>query len=354
VPQATHLRNFACIASVLMIAACSGGTTGPSVPGSQSVPSIAAKTVAASTEGASEPRTLYVSNILGNSVEAFTTDGQLIASATNLLKDPNGVAVSPNGEVYVANYGERNIQVYSRRLKRLLNTITSGVTKPHVVLTDGTGTLYASMSRDVRVYPDGTTKGNYRIWPGGGSIALDRNNNLYVASSDGVRVYDPGKRQKSRIINTPTGIIISAIGVDGMGTLYVGANSVPHGAGPCSSAVFVYDASSGKLLRTLTQDICYPASIAFDAQQNVYIGNVESIGSYSTGITEFAVGTTTMIEQITTGATDPVSIAIDPTGNLYVANLEQNTVTIFSPGKTSPRRTIHKGMKDPGSIALGN
>jgi 6-phosphogluconolactonase (cycloisomerase 2 family) len=297
--------------------------------------------------------TLYVANRRGNSLAVFTEAGQLIRKVTSGIASPSSVSTDNSGRVYVANYGpqraDTDIAIFDRRANKLISTITSHVAKPKQIVLDGSGTLYASMSRWVQVYPDASSSRTYRIFPGGGPIAVDSDDDLYVAQIGHVAVYAAHIKHKPRMIDV-TGTI-TTLAVDAAGDLFAGVTNVT--SGPCRSAVYVYEASSGKLLRTITQDICVPSAIVFDSQQNAYVANVESEGSFRTSVAEFAAGTTSVMNLITDGVSDPISIAVSADGTLFVANNLQSTIAIYASGAKTPKTVIEKSISGPSALAIG-
>jgi sugar lactone lactonase YvrE len=54
---------------------------------------------------------------------------------------------------------------------------------------------------------------------------------------------------------------------------------------------------------------------------------------------------------LTDGISSPGGIALDRKGNLYVANTT-GTVTVYSPGKTSPSKTLSDDLSQPESVAI--
>ncbi len=55
---------------------------------------------------------------------------------------------------------------------------------------------------------------------------------------------------------------------------------------------------------------------------------------------------------ITDGIDRPIGLAVDKHGTLYVVNQDNNTLTVYSHGKTSPRLTINNGLDGPYGVAV--
>jgi hypothetical protein len=93
------------------------------------------------------------------------------------------------------------------------------------------------------------------------------------------------------------------------------------------SQVNVYDASSGNLLSTLTDDTNepYTTGSAFDASGNFYVAD-----DYNGDISEFS-STGTPMGQFATGLQNPLSIVFDSGGNMYVGQQTTPYIAEFSP-----------------------
>src|SRR5579863_840584 len=116
------------------------------------------------------------------------------------------------------------------------------------------------------------------------------------------------------------------------------------------NTVTVYGAGSGSVLRTITQGLFVPYSLAFDSSGNLYVAN-------NRNVTVYATGSTNLIRTITNGIGVPSRLAFDQAGNLFVANVGQpsiggNTVTVYAPGSMSPLRTITQGIDGPQYLAF--
>ena len=111
------------------------------------------------------------------------------------------------------------------------------------------------------------------------------------------------------------------------------------------NTVTVYNANSDTVLRTISQGLVVPFSLAFDSSGNLYVAN-------NRNVTEYGAGTSSLIETISNGIGNPSKLVFDHSGNLFVANLGNpsiggNAVTEYAPGGTSPRRTITQGIDQP-------
>ncbi len=96
---------------------------------------------------------IYVSDALVGSV--FVYDAELnLTGELKGLDSPLGVAVGPQGNIYVGNNGRDNVEVYSPAGDLISVIGAGGVQMPNELAVDGSGTLYVADSVDntVRVY----------------------------------------------------------------------------------------------------------------------------------------------------------------------------------------------------------
>lgn len=174
-----------------------------------------------------------LTTIAGNGIPAFSGDNGP-ATAASLL-GPEGVAVSPNGDIYVADSGNNSIRKITSR--GIITTVAgngtqrfsgdgglataAGISFPETVAVDGIGNIYVGSVSDSRVRkisPDGlirTVAGNGKEdYSGDGGpataaalnypegLAVDKAGNLYIADTLNYRI--------RRV--TPEGVISTVVG----------------------------------------------------------------------------------------------------------------------------------------------
>ncbi len=133
---------------------------------------------------------------------------------------------------------------------------------------------------------------------------------LYVANgkSRAVTVYGSDTKLKYKIKLKGEPRVLT---LDASGNIYV-ADS-----GGASGEVVEYDPNSQKAVRTITDGINRPFSLAFDASGNLYVANHLSRGQKGS-VTVYPPSGTTMLREITDSVSRPISITFDKSGNLYV------------------------------------
>jgi sugar lactone lactonase YvrE len=190
---------------------------------------------------------VYVSNFGGNAVEVFRQRGraqQPIATITNGIVFPDGLATDSSGNLYVTDSGKYNgewvVQRYAPGSTSPGETYATDLSEPSGIAIGKDGTMYIANFNDgssgwVAVYPRGSESKEYRLsdFSGGApvSVALDLKQNLYVMyalgnqGSSAVNEYKPGaKTGKNLNLDFAYG---AGIQVDSEGNLLVVQQVLP-------------------------------------------------------------------------------------------------------------------------------
>ncbi|MBV9648458.1 MAG: hypothetical protein JO043_13405 [Candidatus Eremiobacteraeota bacterium] len=84
----------------------------------------------------------------------------------------------------------------------------------------------------------------------------------------------------------------------------------------------------------------------------LYVANYQSPGNVE--IYDAIGRNQSPIGQITAGLDGPEGMAVDLHRRLYVTNTNNNTVTVYKPGQTTPFKTYSQGMDGPAGAVVGN
>lgn len=209
--------------------------------------------------------------IAGTVTPGYNGDG-ILASAAQ-LNGPNGIAVDPNGNIYVADY-------YNQRIRRI--DAVSGI----ITTVAGTGT--SGYNNDNIAATTAQLKS-----PCG--VALDTFGNIYIAEASGQRI---------RKITVSTGLITTIAGIGSSGN--------------------TGDGAAATLAKLNT-----PRSVAVDAAGNVYIADN---GNYKIRKVDIATGNINTIAGIGTNGSsgdgaaatlaqvNPMGVMVDANNNVYIGD----------------------------------
>ncbi len=212
------------------------------------------------------------------------------------IHNPLASAVDSSGNLYVANCpshaaphtctanyynkpGGGTVTVYRPGKSTPAYTITNGIDAPTAVAIDASDNFYVANVGDdeVAVYKPGTAVPAYDILLGivdgvyPGSMAFDRNGNLYVATcsfgeTGRICAYPPGSGTPLAYFQTPLNYSPRILAVDGSGTLFAlevgfdGIKSAPNHQGQV--AIAVYPPGAGRPSRVISTGTNYEAAMA--------------------------------------------------------------------------------------------
>jgi hypothetical protein len=226
-----------------------------------------------------------------------------IYEITDAVSEPFGVAIAPDGSLYVANPGNNTISIYKAGSRTHTDLLTDGVDGPHSVQIDASGTVYVANAGNgtIAIYPPGAhspsaTFGHYECL---GGSALDVRQNFYFTDFCVQQVYEV-----ERGTTTAT-----SLGLTGL--------SSPEGVG-------------------------------FDAHGNLW---VTYIGPSYGGITVFKPGQTSPFTFIG-GFEAPDYVATDRRHRMFVSDFGIHpNVTEFEPGSFAALLHFNNGLLTPIGLA---
>jgi DNA-binding beta-propeller fold protein YncE len=172
---------------------------------------------------------MYVADTWNGRVQAFTTAGVLRASAGELY-GPRGVAIAPDGRVWVTDTGNHRVVSYDPLLQDRQSygkrgTGSGEFTSPIGIAAAPSGAIYVADAGNQRIQvlgPDGAFRGAFPVpgWAGNAEpgLAVDSDGTLYATDPPAglVLALDPSGSVKRRITTdeagrnfaNPTGIAI--------------------------------------------------------------------------------------------------------------------------------------------------
>ncbi len=304
---------------------------------------------------------IYVADYGNNRIQVFSAEGEFLTGwgglgfAAGQFRGPVGIAIGPEGAVYVADAFNYRVQVFSatgeflRSWRGPLRDSTTPFT-PWGIAVDSQSQVYVTDLNANMVYKFSKEGQLISSWGGLGigdgqftgptGVGVAPNGELYVVDSLGYRVQ----------VFTPDGTFVRKWGT--FCDLYIHPGQGckdPDGAGPLESGDGQLSSSWG---------------IAFDAAGRVYLAD-----SANKRIQVFTPTGEYLLKWGRLGKgpgefDNPVGVALDSRGNVYVADLNNNRIQKFSfPQVTSaadaapavlavelPQQIAPNGLSVPGMV----
>jgi len=263
-----------------------------------------------------------ISTVAGTGAAGFSGDGGLAANAQ--LNSPMGLAVDPQGDLYIADYQNNRVRRVSRGI--ITTVVGNGATG-----SGGDGGLAINAPE-----------------PGPMAVAVDSSGNLYVMDF-AIRV----REVSNGLITTLTGSLPppcdcvgfpSYMTLDATGNIYI-ADANDNVVGEVSNGAIVTVAGSGAFGFSgdggpaTAAALSIPSGVAVDTAGNLYIADAgnQRIRRVSQGVIETIAGNGTGGYSGDRGAATaaelsaPVAITMDTRGNLYVADQGSGRIRMLTP-----------------------
>jgi sugar lactone lactonase YvrE len=116
-----------------------------------------------------------------------------------------------------------------------------------------------------------------------------------------------------------------------------------------NNTISVYAEGSTSPLRTISDCISSPESLAFDSSQYLYVAN-----KAANDVTVYLPESSTCDNSLTLTRKikSPVAVAVGPAGKPNVANSGNNSVTVYEPHSTTMYQQIVDGVQNPQALAF--
>lgn len=260
------------------------------------------------------------------------------------IRGSNGIAVGPDGNLYVASVSGREIVVMDRRSGRVLERLGAevGVETPDDVAFGPDGSLYwtALFAGQVgRLAPDGTASIVAQLPPGPNPIAFNAEGRLFVglaAFGDGLYEIDPaGVEPPRRVLAPPTG---------GLNGFAFGPDGDLYSPQTTTGSVIRIDVDAGTVSPFATGFVL-PVAVDFDSRGRLYVNDTAADQIVRI---DPATGHREVFAELSDGVDN---LAFDAADALYVTSLIQGSVRRVD--QTGRVRTLSPGgFTFPGGLAV--
>jgi large repetitive protein len=294
----------------------------------------------------------FIVALFGTRIQAqdvFATG--LVQSFASGFANPDGVAVDPDGNLFVADCNNNSIKeitpdghgAYPAPVTVI--TLINLSTCPKGIAIDSHRNLFVAVNSAVLELSQLSGYHSSTLVPSSGlsvpeAVAVDAHGDVFVADA-GNKCVEEILAVNGVIPPNPTMILfgrgqmqqVSGIAIDSRGDVFV--------ADPQSSAVDEIVAVNGvipgsaviKLIKPVTNAFYRPMGVAVDANGNLFVSETTAdIG----GVLKKVLATTVQpydyisVQVVQNGLTNPEGVAIDSSGRVFVADSGHNRVTLIS------------------------
>jgi hypothetical protein len=242
----------------------------------------------------------------------FTLGAELGQSYDTSIDYPESMAPDNAGNIFIGNYAAGSVSVFNYNSGSFTDA-KSGIG----TYSNGSAGTTSDAAFPVSIAPDGL---------GGTWIG---NNDYTITHVDAF-----GNLYRPRCCDDVDGMAADAQG-NGWAANYYGSSISKVSPGSVSNGV--YTPGTVLLNQATGGGLAYPAGIAIDSGQNVWVANYrgQSISEFSSSGTPLSPGTGYGLD---TSMSLPFGVSPDASGNLWVTNFGSNTVTMFF-GLATPTST---------------
>lgn len=252
------------------------------------------------------------------------------ATSAYPLNAPDGLAVAPNGDLYVANLLANQVLVYGSNLaQKTAGTISTGLAHPSSVAFDSASEVFVSniASNQITVYaPNHMPLTNRTITSSVNapvSIAIDGFDNLYVDDNfAAVGLYSYTGAFLGNIRLTTTLLTLNSIAQHGHLSAFAGTNQVQS----CVSAQAIDYVVHGYGFGFSYVSANDALGVAFDGNDNVYVATADP----EIEVFNAATSASQVLAKL---PFVPQAIAIDSVHNhISVSDLYHNAIAVYNSG----------------------
>ena len=267
------------------------------------------------------------------------------------LGNPQGIAVSSTGTVYVADTANNRVVTISNSgVVTPVNITGYTLNAPGGLAVDAAGDLYIADRNNARVL-EVPVSGNPILVAGPATlslpitVAVDLANNVFIGDAKNTAVYKvTGGTVTQLAITNVTNLFPQALATDGSGNLYIAdGNSKNIYELPAGGTTAQAVTPTGFTLNS-------PSGLAFDTAGDLFV-----LDGLNARIIEVPpVDIAPPYEVPVTGLNTPSGLALDPQGNLYVTDVTNNNLTQLIYGNVDNQGVIYGNAINLGELSVGS
>jgi DNA-binding beta-propeller fold protein YncE len=244
--------------------------------------------------------------------------GPVTTLVSSGLNTPEGVAVDGSGNVYIADFNNNAIKVWSASTQQVTTLVSSGLNKPWAVAVDGSGNVFIAdtYNNAIKEWNASTHQVTTLVSSGLAiptGVAVDGFGNVYIAdfSNNAIKEWNALTQQVTTLVssglNEPFGIA-----VDGSGNLYIVDQS--------NNAIKEWSALTEQVTTLVSSGLHGPYEVAVDGSGNVYFSDTGN------GALKKWSASTQQVTTLVSSGLDPIGVAVDGSGNVYVSDRSNNAI----------------------------
>jgi DNA-binding beta-propeller fold protein YncE len=288
--------------------------------------------------GATRSGTLIIA---GNTLTVTQAGSTYVAAApvtalvTSGLSFPGGVATDGTGNVYITDYGDNAIKKWTAANNTVTTLVSSGLSGPIGVAVDGAGNVYFADTGNNAVKEWIAANSNVTTLVSSGlngpqGVAVDGAGNVYLidTGNNALKQWTSANSNLTTLVssglNHPTGV-----GVDCAGNVYIGDFN--------DSAIQKWTATNNTLT-TLLSGLNGADGVAVDGAGNIYVTD------YTDGaIEKWVAANGTVTSLVSYGLYQPIGVAVDVAGNVYIADTWNNAIKELPHAFVDPTPKLENG-----------
>jgi streptogramin lyase len=285
--------------------------------------------------------TFTVTQASADYVEVFPVT-TLVSTGLNL---PGGVAVAPQGNVYIADTGNNAIDEWSPSTQQVTPLAISGLIGPTAVAVDAQSNLYIADSGNhaIRQWNPSVQQALALVAevtnPYG--VAADAQGNVYFsdAGNHAIEEWTAGNMQVTSVVTGPGISDPLGLALDGLGNIYF--------ANAGNDAIEKWNFATQRETVLVPSGINGPSGVAVDEQGNVYFSD-----SGNNAVKQWNAASQHVVTLVSSGLNHPAGVAVDAQGNVYIADQNNGVIKEITPAYVSFSATSLKEGAAAGSDAV--